>query len=185
MKRRQHLAWWATLAAGAGPAATATAATAATAATPLPGTVPAGEATMRFLGWSVYQARLWVSPGFRAEQYASLPLALELLYLRDFSAEAIAKRSLSEMRRIEPISDEQGARWQAQLQALLPDVKNGDRLLGLHQPDTGARFVHNDRPLGALEDARFSRLFFGIWLSAATSEPSLRQALLAPVTGTR
>ncbi|RUP24696.1 MAG: hypothetical protein EKK45_23530 [Curvibacter sp.] len=175
MKRRQHLAWWVALSAGAAGAAPS----------PLPGTVPAGEATMRFLGWSVYQARLWVSPGFRAEQYASLPLALELLYLRDFSAEAIAKRSLSEMRRIEAISDEQGARWQAQLQALLPDVKNGDRLLGLHQPDTGARFLYNDRPLGALEDARFSRLFFGIWLSASTSEPALRQALLAPVIASR
>lgn len=185
MKRRQHLAWWAAVAAGAGHAAPPQQASPGTPAPPLPGTVPAGEATMRFLGWSVYQARLWVSPGFRAEQYASLPLALELLYLRDFSAEAIAKRSLSEMRRIEPISDDQGARWQAQLQALLPDVKNGDRLLGLHQPDTGARFVHNDRPLGALEDPRFSRLFFGIWLSASTSEPSLRQALLAPVTSAR
>ena len=28
-------------------------------------------------------------------------------------------------------------------------------------------------------DAEFDRLFFGIWLSDATSEPALRQALLA------
>ena len=37
--------------------------------TPLPGTVLAGQGTMRFFGLEVYQARLWVSPGFAPERY--------------------------------------------------------------------------------------------------------------------
>ena len=46
---------------------------------------------------------------------------------------------------------------------------------------------HNDanalcmggRVVGEVADAAFARLFFGIWLSPKTSEPALRQALLA------
>ena len=35
------------------------------------------------------------------------------------------------------------------------------------------------RTVGEVADAEFARLFFGIWLSPRTSEPQLRQALLA------
>ncbi|MDD0839401.1 chalcone isomerase family protein [Curvibacter sp. HBC61] len=146
---------------------------------PLPGVRAAGTATMRFLGLEIYQARLWLSPGFQAEQYAELPLALELQYQRDFTGAAIAKRSLDEMKRIGDFSPEQGTRWLQQLQALLPDVKRGDRLMGLHQPGVGATFKMDGRAIGSVNDPVFSRLFFGIWLSPATSEPKLRQALLS------
>jgi hypothetical protein len=145
---------------------------------PLAGGRAAGQATMRFLGLEIYQAQLWVSPGFEPEQYAALPLALELTYQREFSGSAIAKRSLDEMKRIGEFSSEQGTRWLQQLQALLPDVKRGDRLLGLHQPGVGASFKMGGKTLGTLNDPLFSRLFFGIWLSPATSEPKLRQALI-------
>ena len=37
----------------------------------------------------------------------------------------------------------------------------------------------NGKAKGEIADAEFDRLFFGIWLSDATSEPALRQALLA------
>lgn len=35
------------------------------------------------------------------------------------------------------------------------------------------------RPAGEIADPEFARLFFGIWLDARTSEPGLRQTLLA------
>ena len=55
---------------------------------------------MRFFGLEVYQARLWVSPGFAPERYGDKPLALALTYQRNFTAQAIAKRSIEEMRRV-------------------------------------------------------------------------------------
>ena len=103
------------------------------ASTPLAGARLVGQGTMRFLGFEVYRARLWAQPGFDADQYSAHPLALELTYQRNFTAEAIAKRSIEEMRRV----------------------------------------------VGEVADAEFSRLFFGIWLSPQTSEPGLRQALIA------
>ena len=149
------------------------------AAAPLSGVRLAGQGTMRFLGFEVYRARLWVGPGFDAAHYGDQPLALELTYHRSFSASDIAKRSLEEMRRVGSFTPQQAARWQRALQAALPDVKPGDRLLGLHHPSTGAVFKMAGRVVGEVADAEFSRLFFGIWLSPQTSEPGLRQELLA------
>ena len=149
------------------------------ASTPLAGARLVGQGTMRFLGFEVYRARLWAQPGFNADQYSAHPLALELTYQRNFTAEAIAKRSIEEMRRVGSFTPQQAARWQQALAAALPDVKAGDRLLGLYQPGSGAVFKMGGRVVGEVPDAEFSRLFFGIWLSPQTSEPGLRQELIA------
>lgn len=160
-------------------AAPATPAAEQAAAAPLNGVRLAGQGVLRFLGFEIYRARLWVAPGFDAANYGAQPLALELTYHRDFTAQAIAKRSLDEMRRVGSFTPEQAARWQQALQAALPDVKSGDRLLGIHQPGVGATFKMGGRVVGEVPDGEFSRLFFGIWLSPQTSEPGLRQELLA------
>lgn len=157
---------------------------------PLRGVRFAGQGVLRFFGFDIYRARLWVGPGFSAEQYAAHRLALELTYYRDFTAEAIAKRSIEEMRRAGSFSAEQGTRWQEALQAALPDVKSGDRLVGLYQPGVGVVFKISGRVVGEVPDAEFARLFFGIWLSPKTSEPALREQLMAalapaPAAGAR
>jgi hypothetical protein len=147
----------------------------------LPVATLSGQAKMTFWGFEVYQATLWVGPGFAEAAYEQSPLALELLYLREFKGADIAKRSIAEMRRQAPMSPAQEATWEAQMRALFPDVKTGDRITGVHQPGTGAVFWSNSRRLGEVRDPAFARQFFGIWLSAQTSEPQLRRALLAQV----
>lgn len=148
-------------------------------AEPPGGLRPLGRGTMRFLGFTVYEARLWVGPGFQAEAYERTPLALELHYHRAFKAEAIAERSLQEMRRVGTFTDAQSGRWLAALQTALPGVAAGDRRLGLHHPGQGAEFRHGAQPTGRVDEPEFSRLFFGIWLAPQTSAPDLRRALLA------
>lgn len=150
----------------------------------LPTAALAGQAKLTFWGFEVYQASLWVAPGFSASSYADHGFALELAYLRDFSGADIAKRSLDEMARQAPLRADQATRWGEQMRALFPDVKAGERLTGVHQPGVGARFVFNGQPLGEIADPEFARLFFGIWLSPQTSEPKLRLALLQQVTPT-
>ncbi len=145
----------------------------------LPGAVFAGSARMRFLGFDIYDAALWVAPGFQASKYAQSPLILDLRYLRGLSGSAIAKRSISEMRRAGSFNAEQEQRWLAAMEASFPDVKEGDRITGVHNPVSGARFWFNGLARAPINDPEFSRLFFGIWLSSATSEPKLRTALLA------
>lgn len=144
----------------------------------LPGATAAGQQRFRVWGFEVYDARLWTAPGFAGDRYEASALALELAYLRDFKGQAIAERSLKEMRRVGNISDAQAQRWLGEMQRVFPDVKRGERLLGVHRPGEGAFFWLNGRPAGEIRDAEFSRLFFGIWLSSRTSEPALRQVLL-------
>jgi hypothetical protein len=137
-----------------------------------------GRARMRFMGLSIYEARLWVGTAPVATDWAAVPFAIEIEYARTLWGSLIAERSLTEMRRQGDIATDVAERWLATMKALFPDVKEGDRLTGVHTPGQGARFFLNGAPHGTPQDATFSRVFFGIWLSPQTSEPALRSALL-------
>lgn len=149
-----------------------------TAAAPVP-LRATGQGRLTFFGLHVYDAVLWTGPGFRAGAFGEQPFVLELQYAREFSAADIARRSVDEMSRHAVIDAAQAEGWRTRLAALLPSVKRGDRIAGLHRPGQGAAFFHNGRPLGDIADPTFARLFFAIWLGEATSEPALRQRLLA------
>ena len=141
-----------------------------------------GSARLRVWGFDVYDMRLKAGPGFDTARFADGPLALELSYLRNLKGADIAERSLDEMRELDTIAPAQADAWLAALRAVFPDVKKGDRLTGVHQPGRGALFYLNDRLIGEVADPRFSRLFFGIWLSPKTSQPAMRDTLLQGVT---
>lgn len=145
----------------------------------LPGAQLAGSAKLTVWGFDIYRASLWVVPGFRQSTYSQHAFALELAYLRKFDASAITQRTLDEMQRQTRVPPEKARAWRDAMMAIFPDVKPGDRITGIHQPGAGTRFLVNGKLKGEIVDADFDRLFFGIWLSDATSEPALRQALLA------
>ena len=138
-----------------------------------------GKSRLTFFGFQVYDARLWASSGFKADKLTAQSFALELAYLRSFDNLDIAVRSITEMRRSAPISDAQAKVWIDEMLRVIPDVKAGDRVTGIHRPGLGAQFLVNGTPSGEIRDAEFARLFFGIWLSPKTSEPKMRLALLA------
>ena len=146
----------------------------------LPNATLGGNIRFTFLGFSVYDASLWVTPGFATQDYDRHPFALVLTYLRDFTAEAIAQRSVSEMRRQPGATEATLDTWARRMREVFPDVRKGDRLTGTHRPGEGARFHANGQLAGSITDADFSRRFFGIWLSAQTSDSRLRDALAAP-----
>jgi len=149
----------------------------------LAGAVMSGKGQLRFLGLRIYEARLWVGARFKAADFGSYPLALELTYHRAFKGAAIAKRSIEEIRRQGVLTPAQATRWQESLAALLPDVQPGDRLTGEYRPMQGMRLWRGDQALGTIDDAELAHRFIGIWLSPRTSEPVLRSALLAHAPG--
>jgi hypothetical protein len=145
----------------------------------LPGVVWAGTGRMRYFTFNVYDATLWVAPGFSASRYAQSAFVLQLSYLRSLDGHAIAQRSLAEMRKGATLNAAQEQRWLVAMQQAFPDVKAGDHITGVHQPGVGASFWFNGASRAVVADTEFSRLFFGIWLAESTSEPRLRAALLA------
>jgi len=137
-----------------------------------------GSGRLRFLGLRIYDIRLWAGTSWVGAQWADVPLALELEYARNLDGVQIAERSLTEMRRQgEPAADV-AERWLAAMKKTFPDVRERDRITAVNLPGQGARFFHNGALRGEVRDAEFARLFFGIWLSPRSSEPSLREALL-------
>ena len=144
-----------------------------------------GTTRLTVWGFQVYDARLWAVPGTTADKLSTQPFALELTYLRAFDSLDIATRSITEMRRSAPISEAQAKVWMEEIQRVIPHVKPGDRVTGIHRPkigtEGGAQFWVNGKPSGEIRDVEFARLFFGIWLSPKTSEPKMRLALLAGV----
>ena len=144
----------------------------------MPGTRLIGNGRLRYFGLSVYDAALWALPGFEPAEFSQQRFALSLTYLRAFTASDIAQRSLQEIRRVHQVAPDTARVWLTALQEVLPDVAAGDRLTALHPPG-GVAFWHQGRRIGGMGDAAFGTKFFGIWLGEATSEPKLRNALLA------
>ncbi len=147
----------------------------------LPAAELVGKGKLTFFGLEVYESSLWTAPSFKGLSFENHSFALELHYLRNFTAADIAKRSIEEMQRIEPVPEQKVALWIKTLSEAFPNVKKGDRIVGVHKPGFGVTFWHNGKRSGEIRDADFSRQFFGIWLSPKTSEPKLRQALLSKV----
>ncbi len=144
----------------------------------LPGARLLGQGQLTFFGLSIYNAKLWVTDAFKADDFTQSPLALELDYARALDGLKIAERSLVEMKRVGEVSEDKATAWLAAMKQVFPDVNKGDRITGLYQPGAGMRFLLNGKPQGEVRDPAFAALFIGIWLSPRTSEPKLRQALL-------
>ena len=138
-----------------------------------------GTARLTVYGFKVYDSRLWVAPGFSGDNFANQAFGLELDYLRDFQNDAIVERSLTEMQRFGALTTEQVSAWRVAMLRVIPNVKKGDRIMGIHNPGAGATFWVNGQRVGDIADAEFARLFFSIWLSPKTSQPKMRSSLLA------
>lgn len=137
-----------------------------------------GEGRLRWFGMKIYDARLFASQRLTPQQNFEATFALELTYARTLVGEKIAQVSVDEIRRLGIGTDSQHQQWLSQMKALFPNVKAGDRLKGVHTPGQGAEFFFNDRSIGSIKDAEFSRAFFSIWLDPNTAEPGLRRSLL-------
>jgi hypothetical protein len=148
----------------------------------LPGARLQGEGSMRFFGMLIYDAALWSLARVTADDALDVPLALELRYARTLRGRSIAERSIEEMKRVGEFSPAETQSWLEAMTRLFPDVRDGDRITGVHRPGQGAVFFVNGRAAGEIRDEKFARLFFGIWLSPRTSEPALRSALLGERT---
>jgi hypothetical protein len=141
----------------------------------LPALKPVGEGRLRFFGLHVYDSALWVLGEAWSFERA---FALDIRYAMSIKGRDLSKRSIEEMRNIGVTDDAKLLRWQAAMDRLFPDIKPGDRLVGLHLPGREARFYNQERLLGAVPDPEFARAFFGIWLDERTSQPKLRAQML-------
>jgi len=132
-----------------------------------------GAGEMRFFGFRLYRATLWVA----GSSIDTAPFALTLHYHRDITRAQLVSSSIDEMRRT-GTPEAMAEKWRADLERVFPDVREGDRIIGIHLPGTGARFYHQGKLTGEVRDPEFSRRFFAIWLDPKTRSPDVRALLL-------
>jgi len=135
-----------------------------------------GSGEFRRYGFSIYDATLWSMN----DDPTQPPLALQLTYKRRIEGRAIVAVSIEEIRKASINNDAQLNEWEARMAKLFPDVRAGDRIVGVYTA-SGAAFYHNEKYIGTIADAHFARAFFDIWLSEKTSAPELRRSLLKRV----
>lgn len=134
-----------------------------------------GQGKMRWFGLHIYDISLWsAAPRFDDKT----PYALSITYARTIPGENLASTSIDQMRKLGFRDEAQLSRWRAALARVFPDVKPGETIIGIHLPGTGARFFHQGKATGTLDDAALARAFFAIWMDEKTSEPDLRASLL-------
>jgi Chalcone isomerase-like len=148
----------------------------ATATAGLPELKPLGGGLLRVFGFQVYNVYLWTPAG--AAYDGSKPHALDLQYLRTFSARQLAERSIDEMRGQGTGSEAVYPRWLAEMQRVFADVKEGDRLTGVVTAARTSKFFHNGAFRGEIADSAFTDAFFAIWLGEKSSQPRVRNLLL-------
>lgn len=140
-----------------------------------PGLTEWGEGRLRFLGLHVYDISLWTL----GVPYSARDLfSLELRYAIAIKGRALTERSLKEMRGQGWSDEAKLKRWEEAMDRVFPDLKAGDRLVGVHVPGKEARFYGHTALLGTVPDPEFAQAFFGIWLDEKTSEPGLRAQML-------
>ncbi|MDZ7653525.1 MAG: chalcone isomerase family protein [Burkholderiaceae bacterium] len=140
----------------------------------------AGEGKLTWLGFHVYDARLYAAPRFDVAAPFGQPFVLELTYARKLEGKAIAEASRDEIQRLGLGDEAQQRRWLAQMEKIFPDVDKGRRIAGVFQPGVGARFYVDGVFAGSVDEPDFGRAFFSIWLDPRTRAPRLRESLLKP-----
>ena len=137
---------------------------------------PYGRAEFHKVFWHVYDAQLWTD----APQWSyAAPFALSLTYHVEIDKNDIATRTIDEMEKIHPLDEAQKKEYLADLESAFINVKDGDRITAVYLPGRGMVFYGDGRRTAAFNSPQFAKQFFDIWLSDKTSEPSLRNRLLA------
>jgi|GEM_PF-114014 len=133
-----------------------------------------GSARLRVLLWTVYDSTLYTRDG----EYRTIEadMALEITYRRRIAARDLIEQTVEEWQDLDLPSNRHPT-WLQLLESLWPDVSPGDTLTLYVDDKLNSQFYFNERFLGTVEDAEFTRQFLAIWLDENNSYPRQRAQL--------
>jgi len=137
-----------------------------------------GVGQLNWLGRPVYEASLW-TPGGRFEGYVSgEPVALSLLYQRDFSRDELIRITSTAWRLLGSVPPAQRERWVTTLRTFWSDVGPGQNVTTVVIPGRFTRFYDHRGFVGQVDDPAFGPAFLSIWLDPRSVVGDLRVQLL-------
>lgn len=133
-----------------------------------------GESRFEYYFWDIYDAKLATPSG--KYKFGQHPSKLSLTYLRDFAAKDIVKATNEQWQHLGKV--DLVGKYDDKLNALWPDIKEGETLSFITDEKGNGIFYHNNNKLGGVNDGKFADDFLAIWLSPNTSEPKMRNQLI-------
>jgi hypothetical protein len=134
-----------------------------------------GAAKFTFLFWDIYDSELYTPSG--KYQQNETQVLLEITYLRNIKSKDLVSKTVEQWQYI-GIDESEYREFLSQLEAMWPDIKVGDEL-AFYTQDKHSLFYLNEKHIGTITSQNFGEIFKSIWLSESTSQPKLREALLA------
>jgi hypothetical protein len=123
---------------------------------------PVGETRLSVWFWDVYDAQLLTDSG-NYNDYDRR--ALRLSYLRDIEASDLVETTKEEWQRLGIDVSSEHQQWLSELNAMWPDVSNGDCLMLVENEQGHSTFYNAEKRLGEIPSAQFTDDFLAIWLS--------------------
>ena len=136
----------------------------------LPDAQQRGAATFRFVGFPLYEARLFTQSGAPLDW--SKDFGLELIYLRGLTQYDLVEGTMREMKRI-------GAALpvRAQFERCYKDVRKGDRYLAVSQGPNKFGFWLNGKQTCTLSHPKIKTRFMAIFLGDNSRSKSFTRKL--------
>ena len=138
------------------------------------------EATYRYWGFKVYNARLFVDTSVTdvKESLGKVPMRLELTYTRDLKRTDFIESGEAFMKDNEDVPFEKVKLLNDQMNALYQDVKDGETYAIEYVPGTGTTLYLNGNKKGTVPGELFAASFLGIWLSKYSLSDSFTDKLV-------
>lgn len=133
-----------------------------------------GSAQLRWLGFRIYDARLFTSNAAAFDW--SSPFALELDYKRGFSRKQLVSATGKELTRLEGDQPDQPEILQ-KLNTCFNTVEAGDRFVALGAAKDRVDFLFNGKRTCKLQHPNIRQRVLSIWLSDQARDPKLSRKL--------
>ncbi len=137
-----------------------------------------GTGSIRWFGFTIYEAGLWTANGNFNGLTGSLPMALHITYQKHIKSGALAERTAREWERLSIYSLDKRKEWQQRLAMIWPSVQPGDSITTLVTADKQTHFYFNNELIQTIKDTEFGIALLSIWLHPNTSQPELRSRLI-------
>ena len=137
---------------------------------------PVGSTTLKVMFWTIYDSTLFTNNG----QYRGVEpgLALKIDYRRNIKRDHLIGTTRDQWQELGLYDPGVSEDWLRALMELWPNIRRGDSITLVVEPDMSASFYHNGVSLGRLSDARFTESFLAIWLAENSTFPKLRDQLI-------
>jgi hypothetical protein len=129
-----------------------------------------GTAKYEYYFWDLYNANLYTTG---KSFHNNKPFIIKLSYLRDISSDDLVSTTIDLMRQQDnSLTASTINKWVIFLRRAFPDVNEGDIIYGYYDGHNKTIFFNKThQKLGSMSNARFSKLFFNIWLGIKTTFP--------------